>query len=212
MDYRRGVAHLKRCDSVMAKVVAKVGPCRFRHDPDGEHFSTLVESIIYQQLQGRAAAAISGRLQSAFGGRFPSYTEVLASPPEVFRASGVSPQKEAAIRDLAGKVAAGAIPLKSLEEMSDDGVIEVLTQVRGIGRWTAQMFLIFHLGRLDVLPTGDYGLLKAVQREYRLRLLPKPERLEKLAKPWSPYRTLATWYLWTASNPVLLGGTPPGSP
>ncbi len=192
----------------MRRVVDRVGPCRFEPDMAGDRFATLVESIIYQQLQGRAAAAISNRFQAIFGGAFPTPQRLLAASTELLKSAGISPQKEAAMRDLATKVSSSLVPLEGLDDLDDGQVVEVLTRVRGIGEWTAHMFLIFHMGRLDVLPTGDYGLRKAAQREYLLRKLPEAPRLQRMAKPWSPYRTLATWYLWNSSSPVTLGKGP----
>lgn len=205
MGYGRAVSHLKRSDPVLRRVVERVGSCRFEPDTSGDRFSALVESIIYQQLQGKAAASISKRLQGLYGGGFPTPQELMGTPPGRLRGVGISPQKESYMRDLASRVLDGSLPLEDLHLLDDDAVVEALIRVRGVGEWTAQMFLMFTLGRLDVLPTGDYGLRKAAQREYRLRLLPSPDRLRRLARPWKPYRTLATWYLWRSTEPVLLG-------
>lgn len=205
MDYRRGVAHLKRSDAVMKRIMEMVGPCRFEPDVSGDRFAALLESILYQQLQGKAAAAISARLQDLYGGTFPQPRQLLDTPSAALRGAGLSPQKEAYMRDLAARLESGALDLAHVHELDDEAVVEALTQVKGIGDWTAHMFLVFHLGRLDVLPTGDYGLRKAVQREYRLRVLPEAPKLERIARPWRPYRTLATWYLWQSTEPVLRG-------
>ncbi len=189
----------------MRRVVERVGPCEFEPDTEGDRFAALLEAILYQQLQGKAAAAISGRFQGLYGGAFPTPRQLLDTPSAALRGAGLSPQKEAYMRDLAARMDSGALDLAHIHLLDDDPVVEALTQVKGIGEWTAHMFLIFHLGRLDVLPTGDYGLRKAVQREYHLRTLPEGPKLERLGRPWSPYRTLATWYLWQSSEQVLPG-------
>ncbi len=205
MDYRRGVAHLKRSDPTMRRVVERVGPCVFEPDTSGDRFAALLEAILYQQLQGKAAAAISARFQGLYGGAFPTPRQLLKTPSAALRGAGLSPQKQGYMRDLAARVESGSLDLTNIHRLDDGALVEALTQVKGIGDWTAHMFLVFHLGRLDVLPTGDYGLRKAVQREYHLRALPEAPKLERIARPWRPYRTLATWYLWQSTEPVLPG-------
>lgn len=205
MDYRRGVAHLKRSDPTMRRVVDRVGPCEFEPDTSGDRFAALLEAILYQQLQGKAAGAISARFQALYNGVFPTPRQLLETPPGALRGAGLSPQKEGYMRDLAARVESGSLDLTNIHQLDDGALVEALTQVKGIGDWTAHMFLVFHLGRLDVLPTGDYGLRKAVQREYHLRVLPEASKLERIARPWRPYRTLATWYLWQSTEAVLPG-------
>ena len=191
---RRAVRHLRRADPVMAEIIETVGPCRLEVDPRPP-FAALLESIVYQQLTGRAAATIHGRVLKALGiRRHPRPEHVSAATDEVLRGAGLSRSKVRAIRDLAHR--APSLPFRRLSRMENDAIVESLTVVRGIGRWTVEMYLIFRLGRPDVLPVHDYGIRKAMQRAYRLRELPSPERMEKIAAKWRPWRTVACWYLW----------------
>lgn len=151
---------------------------------------------MYQQLAGSAADAIHGRFMKIYGGRFPAPARLLRTPAEKLRGVGLSGRKTEYICDLARRVHDGSIDLPALASMADEQVVEKLTEVKGIGRWTAEMFLIFNLGRPDVLPVGDLGLRRAMQKLYRLRSLPEPEKMERIAEPWRPYRSVATWYLW----------------
>ena len=193
--HRKALTHL-RADPALARIIAQVGRCRFAPTTDGTHFDALVRSIIYQQLSGKAAATIHGRVQAIFGGRPPTPAELAATPDEALRAAGLSRQKLGYLKDLAARVHSGAVPLDHLDGLPDDEIIEALVQVKGIGRWTAQMFLMFRLGRPDVLPELDLGIQKGIQRAYRLRSLPKPERVRKIGAKWAPYSTVACWYLW----------------
>lgn len=193
--HRKALAHL-RADPDLARVIAQVGPCRFTARAEGTHFDALVRSIIYQQLSGKAAATIHGRVLDIFGGRAPTPAELAATPDETLRAAGLSRQKLSYLKDLASRVASGAVPLDHLDSLPDDEIIAALVQVKGIGRWTAQMFLMFRLGRPNVLPELDLGIQKGIQRAYRLRSLPKPERVRKIGAKWAPYSTVACWYLW----------------
>jgi 3-methyladenine DNA glycosylase/8-oxoguanine DNA glycosylase len=154
-----------------------------------------VEAILYQQIHGRAAESIHGRLRSAIRRKHPRPQDIAALSDAHLRAAGLSRQKIGYLRDLSAKAANG-LPLHRLGRLTDDEVVAALSGVKGIGRWTAEMFLIFRLGRLDVLPVDDYGIRKAMQRAYRKRTLPKPEWMRRRAEPWRPYRTLASWYLW----------------
>jgi DNA-3-methyladenine glycosylase II len=192
---RRAVSHLRRADPVLDKVIGAVGPCRLRPDPGGGPFAALVEAILYQQITGRAAATIHGRLREAVGRRHPRPPDIAGLSDGQLRSAGLSRQKIGYLRDLAEKTADG-LPLSRLRRLADDDVVGALTGVKGIGRWTAEMFLMFRLGRPDVLPVGDYGIRKAMQRAYRKRALPKPEWMRQRAEPWRPYRTIASWYLW----------------
>lgn len=194
--YRRAVTHLKRSDPVMAGLVARVGPCRFAVREGGTPYSVLTSAIIYQQVSGAAASSIQGKLHALFGGRAPEPGELLATGDGELRAAGLSRQKVAYLRDLSTHAAQGALPFERLHDMSDEEIIVALTQVKGIGRWTAQMFLMFRLGRLDVLPELDLGIRMAVKRAYRLRKPPDARRLHKVGAAWAPYRTIASWYLW----------------
>lgn len=193
---RTGVAHLRRVDPVMARVIEKVGRYRGWPDRAGTHFDAVARSIVFQQLSGKAAGTIHGRFHGLYGGRPPRPEELAATSDEQLRSVGLSRQKSAYLKDLGARVTSGEIPIETLHELTDDEVIAALTQVKGIGRWTAQMFLMFRLGRPDVLPDLDLGIQKGIQKAYRLRKLPAPERVKKIGAKWAPYRTVASWYLW----------------
>ncbi len=205
-DHRRATAHLRRADPVLSRIIARLGPCRLEGDPDGNRFAALAESIFYQQITGKAAASIHRRFLALYPGvDYPTTEQVLRTPPAKLRGAGLSTAKVKYLRDLAQRVAEGEVDLKRIHRLPDEAVVENLITVKGIGEWTAQMFLIFHLGRPDVLPTGDYGLRKAVQREYRQPALPSARQLTALAEPWRPHRTVATWYLWQSTEPIIFG-------
>jgi DNA-3-methyladenine glycosylase II len=195
LTLRRAVRHLRRADPVLHGIIDSVGPCRLRSDAGGGPFAALVEAILYQQITGKAAATIHGRLRNAVGRKHPRPPDIVALSDAELRSVGLSRQKTGYLRDLA-RQAANGLPLARLHRLEDDDVVEALTQVKGIGRWTAEMFLIFRLGRLDVLPVDDHGIRKAMQRAYRKRALPKPEWMRRRALGWRPYRTVASWYLW----------------
>lgn len=180
----------------MARVIDAVGACRFCASAEGTHFDAILRSIVYQQLSGKAAGTIHGRVLGLFGGRAPLPGELLATPDEHLRGAGLSRQKIGYLRDLAARAHGGAIPIDTLHELEDAAIIEALTSVKGVGRWTAQMFLMFRLGRPDVLPELDLGIRKAVMLAYGLRKMPEPRRLTEIGAPWSPYATIASWYLW----------------
>jgi len=194
--HRKAVNHLKGADPVLARVITQVGPCRFRADESGTHFDAVVRSIVYQQLSGSAASTIHGRFRGLFEGTTPAPERLLETPDEVLRSVGLSRQKIAYMKDLAHRVVQGDVPMHRLHELEDDAIIDALTRVKGVGRWTAQMFLMFRLGRPNVLPELDLGIRKAIQRAYRTRALPSVERVRRVAAPWAPYRTVACWYLW----------------
>jgi 3-methyladenine DNA glycosylase/8-oxoguanine DNA glycosylase len=199
-DFTDAVEHLKRADPKLAMLIERVGPCT-RVIP--HHFSifySLMRSIMYQQLAGKAAATICGRVERACaGGKRPTPEQVMATSDEALRAAGLSRNKLAAIRDLAAKTLDGTVPdLKTIHRLSDEVIIERLIEVRGIGRWTAEMLLMFRLGRPDVLPCDDYGVRKGAQLTYKLRKLPDKKRLTKLAGPWRPHRSIGSWYMWRA--------------
>src|SRR2546426_12394814 len=180
----------------MAALMERTG--RFRlPKPTTDHFAALAESILYQQLAGAAAAAIHGRFVALFDGELSPKT-VLAVPEERLRAVGLSGSKAISIRDLAAKVSDGTVPLERIERLSDEEIIESLSVVRGIGRWTAEMFLIFQLRRLDVWPVGDYGVRKGYALAYGLPTLPTPKELQASGERFRPYRTVAAWYCWRA--------------
>lgn len=188
---------LARRDPVLRGLIGRYGPCTIR--PHSRHFETLVNSIVSQQLSTRAAATIFARFCALYPGRrFPSATAILETPDESLRGVGLSFQKIGYIRDLAGKVGQGGLRPARLTELDDAEVIRVLTGVKGIGVWTAQMFLIFSLGRLDVLPVGDLGIRKAIRDLFGLAALPEAGEIEALAgeRRWAPWRSVVSWYLW----------------
>jgi DNA-3-methyladenine glycosylase II len=193
---RRAVTHLKKIDPVMVRVIEKVGRYKGWPESDGTHFDAVARSIVFQQLSGKAAGTIHGRFHGLYGGRPPLPSELATTPDEQLRAVGLSRQKSAYLKDLGSRVASGELPIETLHELTDDEIVAALTQVKGIGRWTAQMFLMFRLGRPDVLPDLDLGIQKGIQRAYRLRKLPTPERVKKIGAKWAPYRSVASWYLW----------------
>jgi DNA-3-methyladenine glycosylase II len=200
---RDGVAHLLKADEKMADLVETLGPLDLeerRRGRPADAYGALLRSIVGQQLSVKAARSIYNRLTEQFGGRTPSPRELLDADPEVVRGAGLSRPKVAYMRDLAEKVEAGDLPLDSLDAMSDDAAIAELTAVKGLGLWSAQMFLMFHLGRPDVLPVGDLGIRRAAERLYGLEGLPDAETLERLAERWRPHRSLACLYLWESLN------------
>jgi DNA-3-methyladenine glycosylase II len=190
---RKAVNHLKRSDPVLRAIIERVGPCRMEFGP--AEFASLAEAIVYQQLNGQAAATIFNRFAD-LAGRPITPEGILKLSDEQMRSVGLSKQKSAYLKDLASKTASGVLDFARLPGLPDDEVISHLTQVKGIGVWTAHMFLIFSLRRPNVLPTGDYGVQMAVKRHYRKRKLPKPKDMEKIAKAWEPYRSIACWYMW----------------
>ena len=193
---RRALTHLRTVDPVLARVIARVGPYRPRIQQDGTHFSAILRAIVYQQLSGKAAATIHARFLGLFGDREPTPAQIIATPDDALRAVGLSRGKSRYVKDLAQRVEHTGLPIERLHELGDNAVMDALVQVKGIGRWTAHMFLLFRLGRLDVLPELDLGVRKAIQRVYGLRRLPTPEQVLKRGAAWSPYASVATWYLW----------------
>jgi DNA-3-methyladenine glycosylase II len=189
----KAIEHLKQADPVLAGIIERVGPYGIKFfDPD---FETLVKSIVSQQLSGKVAKTIYGRLIAAAGDRLTP-ASLLRLRPARMRALGLSRQKIEYIRDLARHSRAGKVDFTRLPDCSDDEVIEHLTAVKGIGVWTAHMFLIFALRRPNVLPTGDLGIRAAIRKAYGLEELPKPSDIESMARGWHPYCTVASWYLW----------------
>ena len=195
-QHSASVRHLKRIDPILAQVIEAVGPCRLQLRTEGTHFEALVRSIVFQQLSGKAAGTILGRLNALYPDNAPTPEAILATSDETLRSVGLSRQKIGYLRDLASKVASGELPLDAVEAMSDDDLIAHLVQVKGIGRWTAQMFLMFRLGRPDVLPELDLGVQKGIQLAYNKRSLPTPKDVLRIGAPWAPWRSVASWYLW----------------
>ncbi|MFN7943667.1 MAG: DNA-3-methyladenine glycosylase [Thermoanaerobaculia bacterium] len=194
--------HVARRDRALARVIRKVGDCRLEIAARQTPYEALLESIVYQQLSGKAAASIWGKLCTRFGARRgPKPEQVAGATLEQLRAVGLSRSKAAAAQDLAKKAIAGEIPTRAAAlRMSDDELVELLTEVRGIGRWTVEMFLIFTLGRPDVLPLDDYGVRKGFAQVQGRSVLPKPKELANAGERWRPYRTVASWYLWRAND------------
>jgi DNA-3-methyladenine glycosylase II len=182
---------------VLAAIIRQHGPCGLGAVRDRvDHFAMLARANVFQQLSTKAATTIHNRLLESLPGGAMTPAALAAIDEPLFRAAGISRQKSGYLRDLADKVASGIVPLEAVDEMPDEEVIAALTAVKGIGRWTAEMFLIFRLQRPDVLPVGDLGIQNAIQKAYRLRKKPTPERMRKLAAAWQPYRSIACWYLW----------------
>ncbi len=190
---RKAINHLKKSDPTMCAIIERVGPCKIEY---GEPtFASLAETIVYQQLHGKAAATIFKRFTDLTG--LPLKPEgVMRLSDEQMRSAGLSKQKLSYLRSLAELIHSGDLNLEHLPSLSNEEVIAHLTKVKGIGTWTAQMFLMFTLRRPDILPTGDLGIQMAMQKHYRKRKMPKPAEMEKIAKAWAPYRTFACWYLW----------------
>ena len=175
----------------------RYGACGLAKSQHTDPFTALVHAIVSQQLSTKAAATIARRVDALCGG-VPTPEALARATDAELRAAGLSGQKLGYIRDLCRRVDDGSLPLNAIEAMNDDEVIATLTQVKGIGRWTAEMFLMFRLHRPDVLPVGDLGIVKAVQQAYGLRQLPSPDRLTRLGESWRPYRSVACWYLWAS--------------
>lgn len=207
-DHSEAEDHLRASDPVMRAIIDRVGPCRLgsvsdRGGPARDHYGALVRSIVGQQLSTSAARSIYGRLTERYEGRTPTPREVLADDPEEMRAAtGLSRSKVSFLRDLAQRIEAGLLVLEDLDGLSDEQVSASLVEVKGIGQWTADMFLIFHLRRPDVLPVGDLGIRRAAMLHYRLRKLPESRRLTDLARPWRPWRSVASWYLWASLRAI----------
>ncbi|HEY5329805.1 MAG TPA: DNA-3-methyladenine glycosylase [Acidobacteriaceae bacterium] len=220
-DPEIAVAALSAADPKLAKLIARAGPFTLRLPARQSPFEALLQSIIYQQLHGKAAATILARLLASFTdvagpGMHPDPEQILDAPNEQLRAAGLSHNKALALRDLAAKTLDGTVPtLAQIRRMSDAAIIEHLTQVRGIGRWTVEMLLMFRLGRPDVLPTSDYGVRKGFALTFQglkpetkvtPALLPTPAEMERRAKKWAPWRSVASWYMWRACD--LAAGKP----
>ena len=194
---KRAAEELSAADPRLARVIAAAGPCTMFPRVEGSHFDHLTRNIVFQQLSTAAASTIHGRFKDRIGaGQSPTPEQLLAQDDATLRACGLSTAKVAAIRDLALHVVDNRLPMDTLDAMDDEDVIAALVQVRGIGVWTAQMFLMFRLGRPDVLPVLDLGVRKGAQKIYRMRKLPEAARLEKTAKAWKPWRSVASWYCW----------------
>ncbi|HTZ98566.1 MAG TPA: DNA-3-methyladenine glycosylase [Terriglobales bacterium] len=194
---RKAINHLKKSDPVMAAIIKRIGPCRIEYGPP--EFHSLAEAIVYQQLNGTAALTIFNRF-AALAGNPLTPAGILKLTGEQMRSVGLSKQKSSYLRDMAERAASGQLDFSKLHELPDEEVIEHLTQVKGVGVWTAQMFLMFTLKRPNILPTGDFGVQMAIKKHYNKRKMPKPAIMERIAKPWEPYRSIACWYLWKSMD------------
>jgi len=191
----KALSHLKRVDPVLANIIERVGPCRLVPRAEGTHFDAIVRSIIFQQLSGKAASTIHNRVRGLYGGRDPEPHELLSTEDTRLREAGLSRQKLSYLKDLSSKVVAGDVNL-DVEHLDDHEIIEQLVKVKGVGKWTVQMFLIFRLGRPDVLPELDLGIQNAVKRAYRRRGKVRPKDILRIGAKWSPHSSIAAWYLW----------------
>jgi DNA-3-methyladenine glycosylase II len=199
-EHHKAQKHLSRRDKVIKDLIKQIGPCTLQHNPDG--FAVLARSIISQQISTKAAHAISGRLLKVLGRGGLRPKAILKTADDDLRAAGLSAMKVRSLRDLAEKCMEGEVPLKKLADMEDEEVIECLLPVRGIGRWTAEMFLIFSLGRLDVFPMADFGLRAGVRNQYKLSDLPDKATLTRIGEVWRPYRSIGTWFIWRSFGNV----------
>ena len=198
-DMARARRLLMRRDPVLAPLIKKYGACGIRTGRESDIFCGLVEAIVSQQLSTRAAATIYGRLKALLpDGGVPTPEALVPLSDDALRGAGLSRQKLGYLRDLSRKVSDGLVNTGALQSMNDEAVITELTKIKGIGRWTVEMILIFRLARPDVFPAGDLGIVKAIQRAYNLRKVPDVKRLEKIAARWRPYRSVASWYLWAS--------------
>ena len=214
LDHTAALEHLARADRRLARTIVRTGECRLQQETTQSIFEALLESIIYQQLNGKVAATITARVKALFPENtkrirtrrglvdgFPSPEQILAAPEELLRSAGLSRAKMLAIRDLAAKTLDGTVPtVKQAHRMSDEELIERLDTVRGIGRWTVEMLLIFRLARPVVLAVDDYGIRKGFAKMHKLAELPKPKELLAYGERWRPYRSVACWYLWRAAE------------
>ena len=193
MSKEIAIKHLKK-HRRLSKVIDRIGEYEIRITKN--KFESLVEAIITQQLSGSAAKSISTRFRSIYNKRFPKPIDVIETPNSKLRKTGLSKMKVEYIKEISKKIVSRELQLQKLPKLSDAEVVDELTKIRGVGKWTAEMFLIFTLGRMDVLPVGDLGLKKGIQKLYSLNELPTDKKMFKTAEKWRPYRTIATWYLW----------------
>jgi 3-methyladenine DNA glycosylase/8-oxoguanine DNA glycosylase len=203
IDASSAIRHLADADPVMARLIGAAGPFAMREDSGGA-FQALARSIIFQQLSGKAAGTIFGRFVGLFeelqADGFPAPGKVLEASEERLRSAGLSRQKIAAVRDLSEHFASGELGPDVFADLADDDVVANLTRVRGVGRWTAEMFLMFHLRRPDVLPVNDVGINRALRTQYGLESLPSPADVLRIGEPWRPWATVACWYLWRSED------------
>ena len=196
--HEKAVRHLIESDPLLAEVIRQVGPCRWRANRTQTPFEALVEAVTYQQLNGKAAETILGRVKALHPHReFPTPEDFVGTPPDKLRAAGLSRAKVAAVKDISAKTFQGIVPTaRQMAKLDDAEIIGRLTTLRGVGQWTAEMLLIFKLGRMDVLPADDFGVRKGFALTYGKRDLPKPAAILRYGERWRPYRSVASWYLW----------------
>jgi DNA-3-methyladenine glycosylase II len=194
------ISHLSNADKVLAGLIQKVGPCKLVPKKGRSPFQSLVRSVVYQQLNGTAAATILGRVKALYPDRrFPRPEDLISTPDQRLRAAGLSRAKTVAVKDIAAKTIDGMVPTsRAIARMSNEEILERLTSLRGVGPWTVEMLLIFTLGRPDVLPVTDYGVRKGFALTYGWKDLPRPKELLEFGERWRPYRSTATWYFWRA--------------
>ncbi len=201
-DSEAALRHLKQSDPIMAELTAEIGEYGLKSREDLTPFQALLRSIVYQQLSGHAAASILNRVLNLYGGEFPQPGALLDTPDEELRACGLSRSKVRAAKDLADKTSQNMLPTPAgIAEMESDEIIKAFTAVWGIGPWTVEMLLIFHLGHPDILPATDLGVRRGFSVAYRTEVLPAPEELLERGECWKPYRSVASWYLWQAADP-----------
>lgn len=201
---RKALLHLKKSDPVLRSIIERIGPCKMQFGEPAFH--SLAEAIVYQQLNGKAAATIYKRF-AAIAGDPLMPAGILKLKPEQMRSVGLSKQKTSYLFDMAERAHRGELDFLQLPKMTDDEVIAHLTQVKGVGIWTAHMFLMFTLRRPNILPTGDYGVRVAMKKAYKKRKLPKPDVMERIARSWEPYRSVACWYLWQSLDVKTIGSS-----
>jgi DNA-3-methyladenine glycosylase II len=197
MDLLMAIAFLKKSDPILAKLIQQVGPCDLEPpQPEADLLFSLSKTILHQQLSTKVANVIHGRFLQLYPERLPTAIDILNTPDETLRGVGISRSKVVYLKDLAQKVLDGLPTMAELVEMEDEAIIQTLTQVKGIGRWSAQMLLIFRLGRLDVLPVDDLGVRAGIRKLYQLDELPSKKAVELIGQKWKPYGAIASWYLW----------------
>ena len=194
------IQHLSAADRVLGRLIKKVGPCALKPEKKQSPFAALVEAVAHQQLTGKAAMTILGRVKALYPQKkFPTPEDLLQTSDDLLRGAGLSRAKVAAIKDISANTLSGVVPTsQAIARMDDAAIIEQLTAIRGVGQWTVEMLLIFKLGRPDVLPVGDYGVRKGFALAYKRDELPSPKELLEYGERWRPYRTTASWYMWRA--------------
>lgn len=196
------LAHLRTADPILAQLIARVGPCELKPDGRRSPYQSLVQAVAHQQLNGKAAATILKRFRALFPpGRFPTPQEVWDVSPEALRGAGFSTSKASYVQDIARQTLDGVVPdSRQIKRLSDEEIVARLTQIKGVGRWTVEMLLIFTLGRPDVLPVDDFGVRRGFGIVFRKGRMPEPKQVLRHGERWRPYRSVASWYLWRATE------------